>query len=640
MSIPSSVVEQIKSSADIVEVVGWYLNLKKSGVNYWACCPFHNEKSPSFSVSASKQLYKCFGCGESGNAVGFVMKQDGKTYPEALRFLAEKYRISIPENTVDDPLQLQADAQRESMLILLQYAQKYFSEVLFNDSEGLSIAMPYFKERGFLAATIQEFGLGYAKDEWQGLQNEALQKHYSLELLEKTGLVIKKEQKTYDRFRGRVIFPIYNLSGRVVAFGARALKKDEKPKYLNSPETEVYSKSKVLYGLFQAKNHIRKQNNCYLTEGYTDVISLWQAGIKNAVASAGTSLTEEHVQLIKRFSENVTLLFDGDAAGIRASLRGVDMLLEQGLNVFAVVLPEGEDPDSYIRKHGATAIQDQLKQSVTNFIKFKTNTLLQDSENDPLKRADALKSIIYSISRITDPIKRAVFCKETAASFEIDEPIIVAECNKILLKERKDFVEKQKNTVVESEPNLSSEPSDALDVAQTHTQNNTNDSESLMVQLLLKYGHLIQKDTPIFAYILEECEGVELSNPVFNKIVMLYKSFIENGESPKPSLFLQHEDQAIAKVAATLLFSYNMGEKWKLKNNVTDNPEHDIYLEDFIYKSLVLLKMRYYQKQETDHLQELKQQTDPNEVRFHLMIHQEIKKQIAHLASLYGNVMY
>ncbi len=656
MAIPAAIIEQIKSTIEITEVVGWYLNLKKSGTNYWACCPFHNEKSPSFSVSAAKQMYKCFGCGEGGGAINFVMKVDNKTYPEALRFLAEKYHIEIPEEAEADPLHIQAEAERESMFIVLQYAQKFFAEVLSADEEGMSIGQAYFRERGFSPQTIQEFGLGYAKDDWHALESSALKKQYNKDLLEKTGLIVRKEDKTYDRFRGRVMFPIYNVGGKVVAFGARTLKKDDKPKYLNSPESEVYSKSRTLYGLFQAKNEVRKHNNCYLTEGYTDVLALWQAGIKNAVASAGTSLTEEHVQLLKRFTENITLLFDGDPAGIRASLRGVDMLLEQGLNVFTVVLPNNEDPDSYIRKHGTQAMQDALKQSATNFIKFKTKVLLQEAQDDPIKRTEALKSIIASVAKVSDPLKRAVFCKEIAFGFGIDEQIIVAECNKILIKERKEVFQKQKDLEGQAASGRAPAEGDAPSTKNTeklpHNQDNDpnaepettfevadifNKSEAIIVQLLLKYGHLIQEDMPVFQYVLEECDGVELSEPVLNKIVMLYKSSIENGEVPKPDYFLQHEDPAIGQTAALLLFSHNLSEKWKIKNQIQ---EQEVDLASFVFKSLVLFKLRYYQKQEHEHLQELKTKTEPDDVRFHLMVHQEIKRQITHLGKLYGNVLY
>ena len=361
--IPKETVDQIIHAADILEVVGDYVQLKRQGQNYWACCPFHNEKSPSFSVTPSKGFYKCFGCGKSGNVVGFVMDIEGSSYPEALRALAKKYGVAVPEEEERTPEEQLAQNERDSQYIVSSWAKDHYHQLLQGTEEGMGVGYAYLKERGLNLTTIQTFELGYSLDQWDDLLKAAEKAGYQLKYLEKTGLVIKREDdqghdtgRRYDRFRGRVMFPIHNVSGRVVGFGARTLKRDDKmAKYLNSPESEIYHKSDVLYGLFQARQPIRQEELCYLVEGYLDVLSLHQGGIKNVVASSGTSLTEGQIRLIKRYADNVTVLYDGDAAGIKASLRGTDLLLEGGLNVRVVLFPDGDDPDSYIRRWATSA---------------------------------------------------------------------------------------------------------------------------------------------------------------------------------------------------------------------------------------------------------------------------------------------
>ncbi|RYY14348.1 MAG: DNA primase, partial [Cytophagaceae bacterium] len=378
--IPKETVDQIRHTADILEVVGDYVPLKRNGQNYWACCPFHNEKSPSFSVTPSKGFYKCFGCGKSGNVVGFVMDIEGSSYPEALRQLAKKYGIGIPEEQERTPEEQLRQNERDSQYIVSDWAKSHYHNLLLKTEEGMGVGYAYLRERGLNLTTIQTFELGYSLDQWDDLLKASEQAGHQLKYLEKTGLVIKRENdqgqdtgRRYDRFRGRVMFPIHNVSGRVVGFGARTLKRDDKSaKYLNSPESEIYHKSDVLYGLFQARQSIRSEELCFLVEGYLDVLSLHQGGIKNVVASSGTSLTEGQIRLIRRYTENVTVLYDGDAAGIKASLRGVDLLLEGGLNVRVVLFPDGDDPDSYIRKVGDQAFATYVEQQSQDFIAFKT----------------------------------------------------------------------------------------------------------------------------------------------------------------------------------------------------------------------------------------------------------------------------
>ncbi len=375
--IPDSTIAEIKNRIDIEEVVSDFVSLKRKGQNLWACCPFHNEKTPSFSVSPAKGFYKCFGCGKGGDSIDFVMEAEKLNYLEAIKYLAKKYGIEIKEEELSED-ELKEQSERESLYIVLNFAKEYFVKSLNSSTEGKSIGLSYFKERDIAEEILQKFELGYTLDKWDGLLTAAKEAGHSVELLEKAGLIIPKDDRFYDRFRGRVVFPVHNVSGRVVAFGARALKKDDKPKYINSPETPVYHKSQVLYGLFQAKQAIRQQENCYLVEGYTDVTRLHQIEIENVVASSGTSLTTDQIRLIKRYTPNITILYDGDEAGLKASFRGIDMILEQGMNVKVVMFPAGEDPDSFVRSHRSIEVEEFLASNSKDFIQFKTNILLKE----------------------------------------------------------------------------------------------------------------------------------------------------------------------------------------------------------------------------------------------------------------------
>ncbi|WP_426059107.1 DNA primase [Hymenobacter sp. B1770] len=437
--IPKELVDHIIQTADIVEVVGDFVQLKRKGQNLWAPCPFHNEKSPSFSVNPAKSLYKCFGCGKAGGVVQFVMDVEGTSYVEALKYLAKKYAITIEEEEKTPQQQLEQN-ERDSQFIVSDWAKNHYHKLLLNSEEGMSIGYGYLKERGLNLSTIQQFELGYSLDSWDDLLKAAETAGYEKKYLEKTGLTVTKTDdqghdtgRRYDRFRGRVMFPIHNISGRVVGFGARTLKRDDKmAKYLNSPESDIYHKSDVLYGLFQARQAIRTQEVCYLVEGYLDVLSLYQGGIKNVVASSGTSLTEGQIRLIKRYSDNVTVLYDGDAAGIKASLRGTDLLLEGGLNVRVVLFPDGDDPDSYIRKVGDKRFTDYIENQSQDFISFKTTLVAREASNDPVKKAEAIRDVLHSIAKVPDAIKRQVFLQQTSATFGIDEQVLITEYNKLV----------------------------------------------------------------------------------------------------------------------------------------------------------------------------------------------------------------
>ena len=437
--IPKELVDHIIQTADIVEVVGDFVQLKRKGQNLWAPCPFHNEKSPSFSVNPAKSLYKCFGCGKAGGVVQFVMDVEGTSYVEALKYLARKYAIEIQEEEKTPQQQLEQN-ERDSQFIVSDFAKTHYHRLLLNSEEGMSIGYGYLKERGLNLGTIQTFELGYSLDSWDDLMKAAETAGFDKKYLEKTGLTVirtddqgKDTGRRYDRFRGRVMFPIHNISGRVVGFGARTLKRDDKmAKYLNSPESEIYHKSDVLYGLFQARQAIRTQEVCYLVEGYLDVLSLYQGGIKNVVASSGTSLTEGQIRLIKRYSDNVTVLYDGDAAGIKASLRGTDLLLEGGLNVRVVLFPDGDDPDSYIRKVGDQRFTEYIETKSQDFISFKTTLVAREASGDPVKKAEAIRDVLHSIAKVPDAIKRQVFLQQTSATFGIDEQVLITEYNKLV----------------------------------------------------------------------------------------------------------------------------------------------------------------------------------------------------------------
>ena len=449
--IDQPTIDRILDTANIVDVVSEFVTLRKRGINYVGLCPFHTDKTPSFYVSPAKNICKCFACGEGGTAVHFIMKHEQLNYFDALRYLAKKYNIEIQERELTDK-EKQRRSDRESMLIVNSWAQQYFSTQLYEHVEGKTVGLRYFAERGFREDTIRKFQLGYSLDQRDALYKAATKNGYKKEFLEKTGLVIAYDNGgVNDRFRGRVIFPVHTLSGKVVAFGGRVLKKDEKTaKYVNSPESEIYHKSNELYGIYFAKQSMVKEDRCFLVEGYTDVISMHQAGIENVVASSGTALTQGQIRLIHRFTNNITVLYDGDAAGIKAALRGIDLLLEDGMNVKVVLLPDGEDPDSFARKHNASQFAEFIKQSETDFIRFKTRLLLDDAGNDPIKRSSLITDIIRTVAIIPDNIARSIYIRECSAMMEIDEQVLLNEVNKIRLNK-----EERQNNQAQSTPPVS-----------------------------------------------------------------------------------------------------------------------------------------------------------------------------------------
>ena len=506
--IPEEIVQKVLDVTDIVDVIGEFVNLHKAGTNYKGLCPFHNEKTPSFVVSPQKQIFKCFGCGESGNAVGFLMKHEQMSFPEAIKWLAKKYGIEYEEKELT-PEDLERQKEREALEIIHLFAQKHFSKNLFQTEEGRNIGLSYFEMRGFTAETINKFQLGYAMRSRTDLLNAAKEKGYKPEMLEKAGLVGKKDNninpfgnkdRYYDRFAGRVIFPIHSISGKVIAFGGRILTNDKKTaKYINSPETEIYNKSRTLYGLYFAKKQIIKQDKCYLVEGYTDVISMHQAGIENVVASAGTSLTTDQIRIIHRFTENLTLLFDGDQAGLKAGLRGLDLVLQENMNVRLVILPEGEDPDSFSKNKPFAELKEYLETNEKDFIFFKIDLLKGVNLHDPIKKSQAIKNILTSIAVIPDEIKRSAYIKETARLLETQEQVLVNEINKILKEKAKKEFKQHKQEERRIEKLKKQTPQ-----IPSFVEEQALPEEKELTELLIKFG-----DKPITIVIKDDESGKE-----------------------------------------------------------------------------------------------------------------------------------
>ena len=567
--IPKDTVDKIIETSRIEEVVGDFVSLKRRGTSMIGLCPFHNEKTPSFHVSVGKGIFKCFGCGKGGDSVRFIMEHEKATYPEALRYLANKYSIEI-EEVENTPEEQAFNDRRESLYIVSAWAAKFFQQQMFDTDEGKSIGLSYFKERGFRDDIIKKFELGYSPDVWDALTQSAITEGYNIQFLEETGLTIRKEnEKFYDRFRGRVMFPIHSLTGRVIGFGGRTLKTDKAvPKYVNSPESDIYHKSNVLYGLFFAKKSMRDEDNCYLVEGYADVLSVHQAGIENVVASSGTSLTIEQIRMIGRFTRNITILYDGDEAGIKASLRGLDMILEEGLNVKIVLFPDGDDPDSYVQKFGSSAFKSHIEGNKKDFILFKTSILLKDAENDPIKRAGIIREVVESIAKIPDGIKASVFVRECSSLLQIEERVLISELNKIRLGKIK------KDTNFNS-PQVQPENVPEPEMPEQTGISDTDDAqEKEIVRLLLNYGHELVHwdditDTYIAPYIISNLADVTFEHPQCVQIIEEYKKRLENGELPSEQDFIKNSDHLIADLAISMVSSpYILSENWYAKRKI------------------------------------------------------------------------
>ena len=580
--IDQATVDRIIDAANILDVVSDFVTLRKRGVNYIGLCPFHDEKTPSFSVSPSKGICKCFSCGKGGSAVHFIMEHEQLSYYEALKYLAKKYNIEIKERELtDEEKQVQSD--RESMLIVNSFAQEYFTNILFEHAEGRSVGLAYFHERGFRDDIIKKFSLGYSLEQRDALFKEAEKRGYKKDYLLKTGLCLEGQNGyVSDRFRGRVIFPVFSLSGKVLAFGGRILKKDDKmAKYVNSPESEVYHKSNELYGIYHAKQAIVKNDCCFLVEGYTDVLSMHQSGIENVVASSGTSLTPGQIRLIHRFTNNIIVLYDGDAAGIKASLRGIDLILKEGMNIKVVLLPDGDDPDSFSRKQSAASFTEYIKSHEVDFIRFKTNLLLESAGEDPIKRAALITDIVQSISIIPDAIVRSVYTKECSRLLDVNEEILLREVNKKKFDQiTKENTPSKDNTAVEAEVTKKSEDNieqdvsseNAPDLPKRRAASPLDTFERSLVRYMIRYGHRVIFSCPdeetgqtfdwaVLPYIMADLQQdeIEFQHPLYSQMAREAVDKYESEGEHLERYFLSHPDPEISKTAVDMV-----SEKYQL----------------------------------------------------------------------------
>ena len=621
--IDQETIQRIMDAARIEEVIGDFVSLKKRGANHIGCCPFHNEKTPSFYVSPSKGIFKCFGCGEAGDVVKFLMKHEHYTYPEALRWLADKYHIEIKEEEQTEE-EKQRQTERDGLFHVSEFAQKYFADLLYNDEMGRAVGLSYFHGRGLSDEVIKRFGLGYCLDEWSNFTDHALKNGYSLQVLEKTGLTIVKEDtgKQYDRFRGRVMFPIYSISGRVLGFSGRVLTSEKQAaKYVNSPDSDIYNKSRILYGLYQARSAIAKADKCYLVEGNVDVISMHQSGVENTVASCGTSLTVEQIRLIKRYTQNVTVLYDGDKAGVKAALRAIDLLFAEGMHVRLVLFPDDEDPDSYAQKYGSTQLQEFLASHEDNFIMYKTRVLLDGVKDDPIRKAELVSETARSIALVADLLERSEYIRQCSQMLRVSEEALGTAVARAIGSARQKVAEESGERKVESgERRVESGAQGADGAGQKLTTDHsprTTDTappevERHLVRLLLNYGNeaLSQDFTDengtqqtstytVAQIIVGELEGEKLSfsHPLCQRVLEQCSLMVEMAGRVEVSRFVDSADDALRTFCATVMMdTYSICEEsWK-KKNIYPPKEEDNLLQDVrdslnTFKSLRLAQM-------------------------------------------------
>jgi DNA primase len=606
--ITKETIDKVYEAARVEEVIGDFVQLKRAGSNFKGLSPFSDERSPSFMVSPAKGIWKDFSSGKGGNAIAFIMEHSQFTYPEAIRFLAKKYNIEVEETELSDEDKVVAN-ERESLFLVSEFASKYFQDILLNSEEGKAIALSYFKERGFTNETIKKFDLGYSPNQWDALTKEALGKGYQLEFLEKTGLTILGEDKQFDRFKGRVMFPIQSMSGRVLGFGGRILTNDKKAaKYLNSPESDLYHKSKVLYGIFHAKQAIAKNDNCYLVEGYTDVIQMHQAGIENVVSSSGTALTPDQIRLINRLTKNVTVLFDGDAAGLRASIRGIDLILEEGMNVKVCTFPDGEDPDSFAKKTPLQDLIQYFEENAMDFIQFKASLLMKDAKNDPIKKADLIRDMVASISKIPDRIKREVYIKETSRIMDISEDVLFNTLAQLVKKDISDLGKKHKEeqTAFEVHKNENSVVTANIDIQ--------FELEHKIIEILLIYGNveddfedvlLKSNETGEMVEVTEmnkykvhqriflslQEDETELANPLFRDIYNDLINYFNQNETFELEKYLSQLTPELSQEVTSILMNderYSL-DNWEAKNIFVKSKDKSISQ----YVSETILSLRW-----------------------------------------------
>ena len=627
--IEESVIQEIKDRSDIVEVVGDFVSLKKSGSNYKALSPFTDEKTPSFFVSPSKQIFKCFSTGKGGDSIEFLREVESMTYVEAIKFLGEKYGVEVDESEQD----YNVNNEKESLLIILNKSKDFYKDNL-NSEEGKSIALSYLEHREVSEDMIEKFEIGNSLDKWDSLLQYLSKNQFNKDQILKAGLILENNDKKYDRFRNRLMFPIHNISGKVIAFGARIISEQKnQPKYVNSPETPLYVKSNVLYGLYQSKNNIRKLDNCILVEGYTDVISLFQIGVENVVSSSGTSLTINQIKLISRYTKNITILFDGDKAGIDASLRGMDLILENDMNVKIVSFPEGEDPDSYSKAVGKNKFLEYIDSNETNLITFKVDLLNSTYKDDPVKKSEMIFDIVKSISKIPNSIKRSVFIKEASNSLEITEQALITEMNKLLINSENKFSQPKAYINLDKKESLKKdEISSAI-----------NFYERECVRMLVNYGtsdfEVIGLDRKSFIdYFLNEIEDIEFENKNYLKIIEVFKNEFKKNRVIDINHFLDGKYKDIKEDVIDLSANkYEISKQWKDKFNIHVSDEIDS-LKKTTYTNILRLKFRLIRKMIKDNMQNLSKSDMVNIDRETIELHSKLKSAEIEIAKQLGNV--
>ena len=645
--ISPNTIQQILSRIDIIEIVGTFVKLKKRGTNYLGLCPFHNEKSPSFTVSPAKEIYKCFGCGRSGNTIGFLMEHEKYTYVEALRWLAQRYNVEIEEKEVSPEQKLQQQSA-ESLFIINNFAQQFFSNHLLNSEEGQDIGLSYLKHRGFREEIIKKFQIGFNPEARDSFAKAAIQAQYNIDLLQKSGLVAIRDEKPVDNYRGRIIFPIHNQSGKVVGFGARILKANDKaPKYINTPENEIYVKSKILYGSYFARQAIDKADECLLVEGYTDVVSLHQAGIENVVASGGTSLTPDQLRLVKKYTNNLTIIYDGDSAGIKAALRGMDLALEESLNVRLVLIPDKEDPDSYVNKVGAAAFKDFIAANKKDFILFQLEVSLQEAGTDSVKKSAVVNQVAETISKINraeDFTRQQDYIKQSAELLKIEESGLHALVNKFI----REKITKEEGRINRQETNdnfaAPLQPFEIEDDA-INLLNKDEQQERAMVRSLLEFG-LKEWDQQqrVADHIFAEIEGNQLEEMIDNKnlieLVKTYKTWYEEGLEPNAKTFLYHEDFTMSALVVSVMdYTYEISPNWKNIFEGKIATREDLYKEE-VFSTLNYLKLRKIKRMMDENQRDMEKEQTSDEQMVFLQIHQHLKQMEIELTKQLGTVIF
>ena len=642
--ITQQTIQQILNRIDIIDIVGTFVKLKKRGSNYLGLCPFHNEKTPSFIVSPAKEIYKCFGCGKSGNSIGFLMEHEKYSYVEALRWLAARYNVEVEETETSEAQKLQQQAA-DSLYIINSFAQKYFAENLFNDDRGRDIGLSYLKERGFREETIRKFGLGYNLEERDAFARHALQSQFNPELLQKAGLVVLRDEKPVDNYRGRIIFPVHNQSGKILGFGARIIgKNDRAPKYINTPENDIYVKSKILYGSYFARQAIDKNDECLLVEGYTDVISLHQAGIENVVASGGTSLTHDQLRLIRKYTNNLTIIYDGDNAGVKAALRGLDLALEEGLNVHLVLIPDNEDPDSYVNRIGANAFQEFIKANKKDFILFQIEVLMKDAGKDMARRSAIVNQVaetISKINRVEDFTRQQDYIRQCSQLLDIEEGGFHSLVNKFTREKvaQKELTQSRQQQA-QAEAEKAAPGQEDMDVERLLRKD--EESEKGLISCLIEFGlQPWDEEKKVAEFILDQLEEENLlENERLEMIAEMYKSWYQAGLDPGAKNFLYHEDQELGKYVLSILdFPYELSPNWKEHFEGKILTRDDLYREE-VMSTLNYLKLRKIKKMIDENQRDLQKEHPMEEQMMLIQTHMHLKNLEKELTGKVGTVIF